>query len=282
MSTNQKRELVSPGYKKLSVVKQCELLELQRSSFYFKPKGESALNQMLMKAIDRKFLDCPFYGVERMTTYLNKDLGYRVDVKRIRRLYRLMGLQTIYPKRNLSKANLTEYKYPYLLRNLTVERPNQVWGADITYIPMFRGFLYMFAIIDVYSRKIMGWSISNTMTVNWCKEVVETAIEQYGKPEVFNTDQGSQFTSPIFINTLKSNNIKISMDGKGRALDNIFIERFWRTIKYEYIYLNPANGGIELLQGVKKYVEFYNKERRHESIGKVSPEEYFQCHHMVS
>lgn len=282
MSTNQKRELISPDYKKMSIVKQCELIDLQRSSFYFKPKGESALNQTLMKAIDRKFLECPFYGVGRMTTYLNKDLGYRVDVKRIRRLYRLMGLQTIYPKRNLSKANLKEYKYPYLLRNLVVERPSQVWCADITYIPMFRGFMYMFAIIDVYSRKIMGWSISNTMSVNWCKEVVETAIEKHGKPEIFNTDQGSQFTSPIFINMLKSNNIAISMDGKGRALDNIYIERFWRSLKYEYIYLNPANGGIELLQGVRKYMEFYNTERRHESLGKVSPEEYFLCPHLVS
>jgi putative transposase len=282
MSVNQKRELVSPEYKKMSVSKQCELIGLQRSSYYFKAKGESVLNQVLMKAIDVKFLDCPFYGVERMTTYLNMDMGYRVDSKRIRRLYHLMCLQTIYPKRNLSKANIKEYKYPYLLKNLEINRPNQAWSADITYIPMFRGFMYMFAIIDVFSRKIMGWSISNTMSVNWCKEVVETAIEKHGKPEIFNTDQGSQFTSPIFINTLKNNKIQISMDGKGRALDNVFIERFWRTIKYEYIYLNPANGGIELLNGVKKYIEFYNLQRRHESIGKLSPEEYYKANLMVS
>jgi putative transposase len=282
MSVNQKRELVSPEYKKMSVSKQCELIGLQRSSYYFKAKGESVLNQVLMKAIDVKFLDCPFYGVERMTTYLNMDMGYRVDSKRIRRLYHLMCLQTIYPKRNLSKANIKEYKYPYLLKNLEINRPNQAWSADITYIPMFRGFMYMFAIIDVFSRKIMGWSISNTMSVNWCKEVVETAIDKHGKPEIFNTDQGSQFTSPIFINTLKNNKIQISMDGKGRALDNVFIERFWRTIKYEYIYLNPANGGIELLNGVKKYIEFYNLQRRHESIGKLSPEEYYKANLMVS
>lgn len=282
MSTNQKRDLVSPCYKKMSVLKQCELIGLQRSNYYFKPKGESVLNQMLMKAIDAKFLECPFYGIERMTTYLNMDLGYRVDCKRVRRLYRLMCLQTIYPKKNLSKANLQAYKYPYLLRNIDIIRPNQVWAADITYIPMFRGFMYMFAIIDVFSRKIMGWSISNTMSVNWCKEVVETAIDKHGKPEIFNTDQGSQFTSPVFINMLKNNEIKISMDGKGRALDNIFIERFWRTIKYEYIYLNPANGGIDLLKGVRTYLEFYNNERRHESIGKVSPEEYYRTNLMVS
>lgn len=282
MSTNQKRDLVSPCFKKMSVSKQCELIGLQRSNYYFKPKGESVLNQILMKAIDAKFLECPFYGIERMTTYLNMDLGYRVDCKRVRRLYRLMCLQTIYPKKNLSKANLMEYKYPYLLRNIDIIRPNQVWAADITYIPMFRGFMYMFAIIDVFSRKIMGWSISNTMSVNWCKEVVETAIEKHGKPEIFNTDQGSQFTSPIFINTLKKSEIKISMDGKGRALDNIFIERFWRTIKYEYIYLNPANGGIDLLKGVRTYVKFYNNERRHESLGKVSPDEYYRTNLMVS
>ena len=163
-----------------------------------------------------------------------------------------MGLQTIFPKRNLSKMNLKDYKYPYLLKGLAIERPNQVWEVDITYIPMFRGFMYMFAIIDVYSRKIIAWSISNSMTVEWCKEVVEEAIKEYGKPEILNSDQGSQVTSQIFINVLKKNDILISMDGKGRALDNIFIERFWRTIKYEYIYLNPPNGGIDLLKGVNK------------------------------
>ena len=188
-----------------------------------------------MKAIDKKYLECPFYGTRRMTTYLNLDLGYRIDRKRIKRFYRLMGLTTIYPKKNLSKPNLAEYKYPYLLKDVEINRSNQVWASDITYIPMFRGFMYMYAIIDVYSRKIVGWDVSNTMSVEWCKSITREAIEKYGKPEIFNTDQGSQFTSPVFINELKKHNIKISMDGKGRALDNIYIERFWRTIKYEHI-----------------------------------------------
>lgn len=182
----------------MSIVKQCKSLGLQKSSYYCKPKGESSLNQLLMKAIDKKYLECPFYGTRRMTTYLNMDLGYRVDRKRIKRLYRLMGLTTIYPKKNLSKPNLAEYKYPYLLKDLEINRSNQVWASDITYIPMFRGFMYMYAIIDVYSRKIVGWDISNTMSVEWCKSVTSQAIETYGKPEIFNTDQGSQFTSPRF------------------------------------------------------------------------------------
>ncbi|WP_392470923.1 IS3 family transposase [Sphingobacterium cellulitidis] len=228
-----------------------------------------------MKLIDQKFTDTPFYGVERMTDYLKYDLGYRVNEKRVRRLYRLMNLRTIYPKRNLSKANPADYKYPYLLRKLVINRPCQVWQADITYIPMFRGFMYMFAIIDVYSRKIMGWSTSNTMHVEWCKEVLQNTIKEHGCPEIFNTDQGAQFTSPIFINQLKANNIRISMDGKGRALDNIYIERFWRSLKREKIYLNPPNGGIDLYAHVKDYILFYNTQRRHKSIGKITPDEMY-------
>jgi putative transposase len=276
MSLTHKRSLISPNHEELSVVKQCELLDLPKSSLYYKPKGESVENQLIMKAIDRKFLECPFYGAERMTGYLVMDLGYRVGVHRVRRLYKKMSLQTIYPKKNLSKANIKDYKYPYLLRNLLITHSNHVWEADITYIPMSRGFMYMFAIIDVYSRKIMNWSISNTMTVEWCKEVVEEAIQQHGKPEIFNTDQGSQFTSQIFTTMLKDNGIRISMDGKGRALDNVFIERFWRSLKYEHIYLCPANGGVELLAGVKKYINFYNNERRHDSLNKMTPEDFYQ------
>lgn len=282
MSTDQKRELISPTYTKMSIVKQCKVLGLQKSSYYCKPKGESSLNQELMKAIDKKYLECPFYGTRRMTAYINMDLGYRVDRKRIKRLYRLMGLSTIYPKKNLSKPNMAEYKYPYLLKGLEINRPNQVWAADITYIPMFRGFMYMYAIIDVYSRKIMGWGISNTMSVEWCKSITQEALGEHGKPEIFNTDQGSQFTSPVFINELQKHDIKISMDGKGRALDNIYIERFWRSIKYEYIYLNPANGGIELLKGVRKYIEFYNNERRHDSLNQIAPNNFYNANLMVS
>lgn len=275
MSSQQKINLICPEYKKLSVFKQCDLIGLQRSSYYFKPKGESGLNLQLMEYIDRKYLECPYYGVERMTDYLNYNLGYRVDSKRVRRLYRLMRIEAIYPKPNLSKPDKTHYIYPYLLKNLPIERVNQVWAVDITYIPLNRGFMYLFAIIDLFSRKIMGWGLSNTMTSEWCKEIVIEAISEHGVPEILNSDQGSQFTSPIFINMLKDNKIAISMDGRGRALDNIFIERFWRSIKYEYIYLNPANGGVELHKGIKWYMEFYNNERLHQSLNKMTPNECY-------
>ena len=276
MSAMDKRGLVSPRYSALSIAAQCKLIGLQRSSYYFKPKGESLLNQRLMKAIDRKFLECPFYGVERMTDYLC-GLGYHVGVKRVRRLYRLMNLCAIYPKPNLSKAKAADYKYPYLLKGLKIERPNQVWQADISYIPMFRGFMYMFAIIDVYSRRIVGWSISNTMSMEWCRETLSDAIRAEGQPEIFNTDQGSQFTSPDFINPLLDKGIRISMDGKGRALDNVFIERFWRSLKQEYVYLNPPNGGMDLYRGVKAYVEFYNCKRKHTGTGYTPNDRFFRA-----
>lgn len=274
MSTNERRHLVSSDLK-LSIVQQCKVLEIHRSGIYFKPKQESVLNLRLMRLIDEKFMDCPFYGVPRMTTWLREDMGYVINHKRIARLYQKMGIQTIFPKKQLSKRNKAHPIYPYLLKDLKIERPNQVWEMDITYIPLWRGFMYMVAIIDVHSRKIMNWSISNTMTVEWCKEVYEDAIKTHGCPEIINTDQGSQFTSLIFTEISSKNNIQISMDGKGRALDNIYIERFWRSIKYEHIYLNPPNGGIQLYEGVKKYVEFYNKERRHTSIGDLTPNSFF-------
>lgn len=275
MSLDQKRHLVHRKNTSLSIVQQCELLEIHRSGIYFKPKGESSLNLRLMRLMDEKFIDCPFYGVPRMTTWLREDMGQIINHKRIERLYRIMGLQTIFPKKNLSKRNQEHKTYPYLLKNLLINRPNQVWQTDITYIPLERGFMYMVAIIDVFSRKVLNWSISNTMNVEWCVQVYEDAIKEYGCPEILNTDQGSQFTSPIFTNVSLKRNIKISMDGKGRALDNIYIERFWRALKYEHIYLFPANGGIELYEGVRKYIDFYNKERRHTSINNLTPENYY-------
>lgn len=281
MSVMEKRGLVSPKYTELSVSAQCKLIGIQRSSYYFKPRGQSLLNQRLMKAIDRQFLDCPFYGVERMRDYLI-GLGYAVGVKRVRRLYRLMNLRTIYPKRNLSRANAADYKYPYLLKGLKIERPNQVWQADISYIPMFRGFMYMFAIIDVYSRRIVGWSLSNTMSMEWCRETLSDAIRTEGKPEIFNTDQGSQFTSQGFIHPLLERGIKISMDGKGRALDNVFIERFWRSLKQEYVYLNPPNGGMDLYRGIKAYVEFYNRRRKHTGTGYIPNDLFFETNAKAS
>lgn len=276
MTTTKKRQKVVKSHPRLSLSEQCKILSIHRSGLYYKPKGESVLNQHLMKTIDKQFLEHPHYGVERMTDYLNLDLGYRVNIKRIRRLYKVMNLQTIYARPKTTKRDPTHYIYPYLLRNLRIERPNQVWQTDITYIPMFRGFMYMAAIIDVYSRKILNWSISNSMTTEWCKELLEDTIQMYGIPEIHNSDQGSQYTSNIYVNVLKDNNIKISMDGKGRALDNIYMERFWRSIKWEKIYLNPPNGGLELYQFVKDYVEFYNEKRRHTQIGKVPPNQKYE------
>lgn len=275
MSTTEKRQKVVKSHPGLSLERQCELLEIHRSGLYYKPKGESVLNLELMKKIDLQLFDHPHYGVERMTDHLNLDLGYKVNKKRIRRLYKLMGVQTIYPKPKTTIRDKTSYIYSYLLRGLEIDHPNQVWQTDITYIPMFRGFMYMAAIIDVHSRKILNWSISNSMNKEWCVELLNDTVEQYGVPEIHNSDQGSQYTSDLYINALKNHKIKISMDGRGRALDNIYIERFWRTLKQEKIYLNPANGGLELYQNVREYIEFYNKKRRHTSIGKIPPNELF-------
>lgn len=275
MSTAERRQLVVAAHPRLSLSKQCTLLGITRSQMYYKPKGESALNDQLMRYIDRYFLLHPYYGVERMTDYLNKDLGYRVNEKRVRRLYQVMNLKTIYPKPITTTRDPETYKYPYLLRNLAITQPNQVWQTDITYIPMFRGFMYLAAIIDVYSRKIVGWSISNTMSTKWCVELLEDTIKTHGKPEIHNSDQGSQYTSGEYIQTLKDHGIQISMDGKGRALDNIYIERFWRSIKQEKIYLNPPNGGLDLYQKVKEYIHFYNTERRHTEIGGIPPDQMY-------
>ncbi len=282
MTCLQKRDLISPGFHKLSVQQQCILLGLARSSYYFKPKGESGFNQYLMKLIDQKFTDHPFYGVERMTNLVSEKLGRTLNAKRIRRLYHIMALDTLMPKPNTSKRKKGDYIYPYLLKGLKIDQPNQVWQADITYVPLKLGYMYKFAIIDVYSRKILGWSLSNTMSTEWCMEVVEAAIAEYGKPEIFNTDQGVQFTSTKFTSLLKKNEIKISMDGKGRALDNVFIERYWRNYKYEYVYLNPPNGSWELYEGTKKYVEFYNNQRAHTTIDKVTPNEYYFKYRKIS
>lgn len=282
MSATHKRQQVVRSHPRLSLKQQCKILEIHRSGLYYKPKGESLLNLKLMEAIDKQFLEHPYYGVERMTDYLKLDLGYRVNIKRIRRLYKLMGLQTIYDKPKTTIKNKTSYVYPYLLKDLKITHSNQVWQTDITYIPMHRGFMYMAAIIDVHSRKILNWSISNSMSAGWCKELLIDTIQQYGAPQIHNSDQGSQYTSELYIATLKKHNIQISMDGKGRALDNIYIERFWKSIKYEKIYLNPPNGGLELYQNVKEYIEFYNTKRRHTEIGKVPPDQMFYQKNMAS
>jgi putative transposase len=229
-----------------------------------------------MKLIDKQYLETPFYGVPRMVVHLN-ELGYKVNPKRIRRLYRLMDLHAIGPGPNTSKPHKGEGHtiYPYLLSGLKVTRVNQVWAMDITYVPMGSGYMYLVAVIDLFSRFIVGWSLSNTMTATWCKECIETAIMLHGKPEIMNTDQGSQFTSPLFTEFITGQKISFSMDGKGRAIDNIFIERFWRSIKYEKIYIEPSDDGLELFGKIKGYMEFYNSRRPHQSLGYKKPEQVF-------
>jgi putative transposase len=234
---------------KLSIRTQADLLEVDRSSLYYKPLGESEENLALMRRIDELFLEDPTLGVLGMQDEL-RDLGLNFNEKRIRRLMRKMCLEPIYPKRNLSRLGVARYIHHYLLRELEITRPNQVWAIDITYIPMRSGFMYLTAIIDVYSRFIVGWQISNSLEKETQTDLLRTAIARYGKPAIINSDQGSQYTCEHWVSTLQEAGIKISMDGKGRAIDNAFIERFFGTLKRKHIYLNPASNGLELYVGV--------------------------------
>jgi len=270
LSKSESKGLVEPNYPKLSVVEQCDLLTIQRSNLYYNPVPETRMNLDIMNFMDKQYFDTPFYGVLRLTALLKKE-GIDVNVKRVRRLMKKMNWRTIYREPRTTISSKTDYKYPYLLRNLLIERRNQVWAMDITYVPMSKGFMYLAAIIDLKTRYVVGWSVSNSMSAEWCTEVLRAAIKKHGKPEIFNTDQGSQFTSEIFTNELKFNEIDISMDGKGRALDNIFIERLWRSVKYENIYLVIYENGTELYNGLNKYFKFYNNERLHQSLGYETP-----------
>jgi putative transposase len=248
----------------LSIRQQAEILAINRSSLYFKPKGESEENLQLMHKMDELFTDDPTLGVIGMM-YELQDYGLKYGPRRIRRLLRKMGIEAIYPKRNLSRRGLAKYVRPYLLRNLTIDRPNQVWAIDITYIPMKHGFMYLTAIIDVYSRFIVGWQVSNSLEKETQTTVLKAAIERFGKPEIVNSDQGSQYTCEHWLSFLSENGIQVSMDGRGRATDNAFIERWFRTLKQKYIYLNPVENGLELYHGVDRFVRRYNA-RRHQGI----------------
>lgn len=273
----QRRKHVDKANSSLSIVRQCELLEIHRSGLYYTPVGETAFNLELMELIDKHFMECPWEGALRVTDWLRMDMGYKVNHKRIERLFKLMGLQTMGPRPNTSKPCKNHHVYPYLLRNLNAAHPNHVWAMDITYIPVKGGYLYLCAVIDLYSRYVVNWSLNNTMEASWCKAVLEEAVATHGKPEIVNTDQGSQFTSEEFANYVTGElQIKLSMDGKGRAIDNIFIERLWRSVKYEHVYLFPAEDGIECYQGLKQYFDYYNKERRHQSLDRERPIDVYQ------
>ena len=261
--------MVEPDNANISIARQCELLGIARSSFYYQPAGESPTNERLMKLIDQQFTQTPFYGVQRMTAWLQQQ-GESVNVKRVRRLMRLIGLEAIYPKPNLSQPKDNVRRYPYLLKGLTITAPNQVWSTDITYIPMTQGFLYLVAIIDWFSRYVLAWQLSNTMEVGFCLETLETSFQQ-GKPLIFNTDQGSQFTSAAFTKRLEQQGIAISQDGRGRALDNIFVERLWRSVKYEEVYLKSYGSVAEAIKSLDAYFHFYNHQRLHQSLGYQTP-----------
>jgi len=250
-------------------VRQCQLLSLSRSGFYYQPVGEPEENLVLMRLIDAQYTRTPFYGYRRMVVWLQEQ-GYAVNKKRVARLMQVMGLSAIFPKRKTSVPAPGHKVYPYLLRHVTIERVNQVWSTDITFLPMPKGFIYLVAVIDWYSRFVLSWQVSTTLDMEFCLSALEKALER-GCPEIFNTDQGAQFTSLAFTGRLQEAGIRISMDGRGRALDNIFVERLWRTLKYEEVYLKEYTSVLEGIQSLGAYLRFYNEERPHQSLGYKTP-----------
>ena len=265
--------MIDPGDKIIPVWRQCELLGLPRSSYYYDSQRDDSYNLHLMNLIDEQFTTTPFYGVKRMTAWLQRQ-GEAVNHKRIRRLMRLMGLEAVYPKPRLSFPHQAHSSYPYLLRNLVIDHPDQVWCADITYIRMLHGFVYLVAVMDWYSRSVLSWELSTTLDTQFCISALEKALE-VSQPEIFNTDQGSQFTSREFTGLLEKEDIRISMDGRGRVFDNIFVERLWRSVKYEEVYLHTYQTVSEARHGIVRYFLFYNRERLHESLGYQTPYEVY-------
>jgi len=259
----------------LPVTRQCQLLNLNRSAVYYQPIGVSDEDLRLMRRIDGMHLKRPFYGSRRIRDWL-QDEGYTVNRKRVQRLMRQMGVAALYPKANTSRPGKGHKIYPYLLKGLSIDRPNQVWATDISYIPMARGFVYVVAIMDWYSRKVLAWRVSNTMDADFCVDALEEAISRYGTPEIFNTDQGAQFTSEAFTGTLKAAGIRISMDGKGRWVDNVFVERLWRSLKYEEVYLKAYETVAEARLGIGNYFRFYNRDRRHQSLNRQTPDQAYE------
>jgi putative transposase len=264
-----KRSLIEPGHAAVSIRRQCALLGLSRSSLYYEPAEETSENLRLMRLLDKQYTDCPFYGSRRMTAWLVQQ-GQAVNRKRVQRLLRIMGLEAIYPKPRLSVAGRGRRIYPYLLRGVRIERPDHVWSTDITYVPLPAGFMYLAAIIDWYSRYVLAWRLSNTLDGSFCQEMLDEALSS-GRPEVFNTDQGVQFTAEAFTSRLQSAGVAVSMDGRGRCLDNVFVERLWRTVKYENIYLQGYESVPGLEHGLGQYFPFYNHERLHQSLAYRTP-----------
>jgi putative transposase len=276
MSHARRKEMVEPSHPRLSIKCQCNLLGVSRSSFYYEVKGESPLNLGLMRLVDEQFLEDPSAGARQMVRYLRRQ-GHRVNRKRIQRLMQKMGLAAIYQKPRTSRPHRGHRVYPYLLKGMEINESDQVWCADVTYIPMRRGFLYLVVVMDWASRKVLSWRLSNTLEADFCVAALEEALAKYGAPEISNTDQGSQFTSLEFTDALKEAGIKISMDGRGRWMDNVMIERLWRTLKYDCVYLNAWETGSEAREGIGRWFERYNGRRPHSSLdGRTPDEAYFK------
>ena len=266
-------------YDGLSIKEQCKFLEVAESSYYYEPKKESAENLKIMRLLDEIYLEHPYYGSRKMRAVLQRE-GYEINRKRVQRLMKLIGIEAIYPKKRTTIGNKAHKKYPYLLRNLEISKVNQVWCTDITYIPVFGGFFYLTAVMDVFSRFVLGWQISNSMDTSFCIEALEDSFS-FGKPDMFNTDQGSQYTSESFTSVLKFNEIQISMNGRGRCLDNIWVERLWRSVKREDVYLREYRDGNELYKGMHKYFHHYNFQRPHQALHYQTPSELFRLKTMV-
>jgi putative transposase len=262
--------MVDLDHPDLSIRRQCELLGLNRATFYYQPAGESAENLALMRLLDREYTCRPFYGYRKITVRLSALVGYPVNHKRVARLMRLMGLAAVVPRPGTSKPAPGHQVYPYLLKGLAIVRPNQVWSADITYLPIAGGFMYLVAVIDWHSRFVLAWALSNTLDAAFCLEALHLALLR-GTPTIFNTDQGSQFTAHAFTDCVAAAGCRVSMDGRGRAFDNIFIERLWRSVKYEDIYLNDYPTVPALAAGLERYFHFYNYERPHQSLAYATP-----------
>jgi putative transposase len=266
--------LIEPAHQELSIVRQCALLDVPRSSWYYQPREESAENLALMRLLDEQYTRTPFYGIRRMTAWLRQQ-GYPVNAKRVGRLLRLMGVEAIYPKPRLSRPGLVAQRYPYLLRDVTLKGVNHVWSTDITYVRMRHGFLYLVAILDWYSRYVLTWELSNTLDGGFCLEALERALQR-ATPEIFNTDQGAQFTTQAFTTRLEQAGTHVSWDGRGRALDNVFVERLWRSVKYEEVYLHDYQTVTEAASQLRRYFSFYNEERPHQSLEYRTPAQVYQ------
>ena len=263
--------MIDRDHPQLSVVRQCKLLDLSRSTFYYQPEPVSPADLALMRRLDELHLRYPFFGSRKLTLFLKAE-GFEVGRRQVVSLMRRMGLEALYRKPRTSLADKAHPVYPYLLRHLVINRPNQVWAADITYLPMAKGWAYLVAVIDWHSRKVLAWRLSNTMTSDFCIEALEEASQRFGAPDIFNTDQGSQFTAAAFTDVLKAHAIDISMDGKGRWVDNVFVERLWRSVKYEEVYLKAYTSLIEAKQELAKYFMFFNEVRPHQTLANQTPD----------